>query len=453
MGAFQPQRIAVIGAGISGLTTALRLDQHGADVSVFEATERAGGPIQTADEDGYRLERGPHTILERNLETTDLIDVLGLEPELVEANEDASIRYVVRRGQLHAVPMSLGEFVSTDLFSSEAKWRLLAEPFVPARDDDVDESLANFVRRRLGEEMLDYAVGPLVGGIYAGRPRLLSARHAFDRMQRLEREHGSLFKGMVYRGLSKALDDAPSPEKRLFSFRDGSGRLTDALANRLDEAITYDFAVDTLTLDDRRQWSVTSESGDEAGAAPVYAVADMTIDAADRNGPELATLEAIEYAPVAIVALGFERDQVEHPLDGFGFLVPETEPYRILGSLFMSSLFPGRAPDGRVLLSTFVGGARQPELLDRSDEELVAMVRADLGELIGARGEPELIDVYRWDRAIPQYEVGYGRILERFDALERHYPGLHFTGAHRDGIAVPDLIEAGRETADDLLGN
>ena len=454
------QHVAIVGAGLSGLVTGLRLRQASAEVSIFEANARAGGPIQSVDKNGYRLERGPHTILERNLETTALIEELGLESEVVEANEDASIRYVVRDGRLHPVPMGLSDFLRTDLWSTGAKLRLLGEPFVPARDDDVDESLANFVRRRLGGEILDYAVGPLVGGIFAGRPRLLSARHAFDRMHELEREHGSLFKGMIHRGLSKAFDDSPSPQRRLLSFRDGSGQLTDALADRLDDAIAYDFSVDALTRDRADGWTVRSDDGRESTGfddvvctAPTHAIADMTIAGPESDPSDLSALRDVEYPPIAIVALGYERYRVDHPLDGFGFLVPEPEPYRVLGSLFMSSIFPGRAPDGRALLSSFVGGARHPELVDRSDEAIVEMVRTDLAELIGARGEPEMVDVFRWEHAIPQYEVGYGRILRLFDRLERVHRGLHFTGNYRDGIAVPDVIAGAGETAEAVLAH
>lgn len=448
--------VAIVGAGITGLTTALRLREKGAEVTVFEANDAAGGRIGTTTKEGYRLERGPHTLLERSLDVTDLVEELGLESELVEANPDADTRFIVRDGRLHALPMSARDFLATDLWSRDAKLRLLLEPVVPRGPEHIDESLANFISRRLGEEILDYAVNPFVGGIYAGRPEHLSARHSFERLHRLERDYGSLFAGMLAGGVAGLFDDSPSADKRLFSFHDGAARIIDRLHDRLADDVHVDTRVRGLH-GGHEGWSLDADGTAGEGfdrvvwSAPAYELPETTIDDTRGAAEGLETFEAITYAPVAVVGFGVEKRRIDHPLDGFGFLVPEREPYDVLGTLFMSTLFPNRAPAGRALLSTFVGGARSPELLEHSDEELVEIVAHDLRELIGLRADPEMVDVYRWERAIPQYEVGYGRILDRFDQLERRFDGLHFTGNYRDGIAVPDLIEAGNETAERVL--
>jgi oxygen-dependent protoporphyrinogen oxidase len=448
--------VAIIGAGITGLTTALRLREKGAAVTVFEAQDSAGGRIGTTTQDGYRLERGPHTLLERNLDVTDLVEDLGLESELVEANSEANTRFIVRDGHLHPLPMSPRDFLETDLWSRDAKLRLLLEPFIPRGPEHIDESLANFISRRLGEEILDYAVNPFVGGIYAGRPEHLSARHSFERLYRMERDHGSLFAGMISRGVAGLFDDSPTADKRLFSFHDGAARIIDRLTDRLDDDLQFSTRVHGIHGSEEG-WSLDAddEAGDEfdrvVWSAPAFELPETTIDDTRGAAEGLEMFDEITYAPVAVVAFGVDEHRIDHPLDGFGFLVPEREPYDVLGTLFMSTLFPNRAPAGRALLSTFVGGARAPELLDHSDEELVQLVADDLRELIGLRADPELVDVYRWQRAIPQYEVGYGRILDQFDELERRFDGLHFTGNYRDGIAVPDLIEAANETADRVL--
>jgi oxygen-dependent protoporphyrinogen oxidase len=459
------RRIAVIGAGISGLTTAYRLQEYGCDVEVFEARNHPGGRIGSSRRQGYLLEHGPHTILQRNRATHDLIDDLGLRPEVTVANEDANRRYVVRDGRPLPIPMSFDGFLQSDLLSSRAKLRLLGEPFIRPRNDDVDETLASFVERRFGPELLDYAFSPFVGGIYAGSPHRLSVRHGFRRLWELEQSGGSVSGGAVLKRLIVdrffGADEGDDVERDLFSFKGGAGRLVERLTESLGERMHTGAAVESLhKVPGAGIWTLDGEGAagedrppfdDVVWTGPTYRLSDLSIDGkpiGDTDAGEV--LDEVYYPPVSVVAMGFDADRVEHPLDGFGVLVPEVEPYDILGCLFVSTLFPGRAPDGQALLSTFVGGARRPELAKAPDEELVDVVRDDLEDLIGLSGQPEFVDITRWPRAIPQYEVGYGRVFAAANTLEEKYSGLHLGGNFRDGIAVPDLIETATDRAQRL---
>jgi len=452
------RRAAIVGAGIAGLATAHHLSKvPGWEPVVFESSDSAGGVIRSEADDGYLMEAGPHTILQRNRATADLIDELGLRDEVVEPPADADKRFVVRDGRLLPAPMSLSQFLATDLLSSGAKARLLAEPLIPPRRDELDESLANFVRRRLGEEVLDYAVDPMVGGVFAGRPRLLSTRHSFEKLWRLEREGGSLAGGLLRRALTGG-DSDDGPERKLLSFEEGNRRLPAALADELGEALHFGCEVVGAETDGSR-WTLSFAGADPdrapesfdrvVWAGPAHELTELELRDAEGSA-DLELFDEVYYPPVTVVATGIRRSRVDHPLDGFGCLVPGSEPFRILGTLFLSTLFPGRAPPGHVLLSTFVGGARAPSLTELPEDRLRQLVWNDLRELIGLRGEPELVRTFEWDRAIPQYEVGYGRILRRFDELEERFDGLHFTGSARDGIAVPDLLEAARRRASEI---
>jgi oxygen-dependent protoporphyrinogen oxidase len=446
--------VGVIGGGIAGLTAAYRLQQQDVSVQLLEATDRVGGVIQSTQTDGFLVEHGPNSLRPSEvLEET--IANLGLADERVWADDTASTRYVVRDGQPMALPTSVGSFLTTDLFSTRAKLRLLAEPLIGRHSAEDEESLAAFTRRRLGPEVLDYAVAPFVGGVFAGQPEQLSARHAFERLVELEEEYGSLFWGALRSDSSSAApDDAPSS---LFSFRDGLETLPAALGHTLGDAITRKAPV-TALRHDGEQWTATVDAPENGPSTysfeavictvPLHALGQIELDTPVALDP----LDEATYPPVSVVALGYERDAVAHPLDGFGMLVPPVEDqFDVLGTIFSSTLFPNRAPDNDVLLTTFVGGARNPSLAEESPSAIQDVVGRDLDRLLDVEGEPVFARQVHWPRAIPQYTLGYGAVKDTLSALETTHDRLFFAGNYRDGVAVGDAMASGASAAQRVL--
>ena len=443
--------VAIIGGGVAGLAAAYRLLTLGREVTVYEAGPRAGGVVRTERRDGFLAEAGPNSLLSPEPDVRALLEEAGLAARQIEAGPAARRRYIVRAGRLVALPASPAELLTTRAFSLKGKLAILREPFVPAADPSLQESVAHFVRRRLGSEFLDYAAGPFVGGIYAGDPAALSVRNALPRLHALEQEHGSILRGALARrrALRAAGRSMAGGPGRIVSFPAGMGEIPEALAGRLGDRIRTSSAVHGV----RRVgggWSVRV-GGDDVRhdavvlACPAHAFDSLAVETAGGVRPE--GLADIPYAPVAVVVLGFRRDEVVHPLDGFGVLVPAVERRRVLGVLFSSTLFPGRAPDGCVTLTAFVGGARQPELAALDPDALVRLVRQELGELLGAAGELRFRQVVRWPRAIPQYVVGYDRWLGLMDQIEAANPGLFLAGSYRRGVALPDALRSGLEAA------
>ncbi len=448
--------IAVIGGGATGLAAAHRLAGAGKAVRLFEAGPGLGGAVGTTRLDGWLIESGPNSLQENTREVVDLISELGLAAERVEANPASKKRFIVRGGRACAVPMSPAALARTDLFSARSKLRLLTEPFSRRRRRTSDVSLASFVRDHFGDEIVDYALNPVVSGIYAGDPNRLSARVAFPKLWACEQTHGSLIRGQIAQARTRRAEG--EPKSRIISFRGGLQVLTDALAASLPrDSIECGVKIESLLPGKpwRLVWSRAGETHTETFshillAIPAPSLAQLSFGSlAERP---LACLEAVEYPPVMSLFLGYRRDQVEHPLDGFGALVPAAEKLNLLGVLFSSTLFPGRAPDGHVALTVMVGGALRPDLARQSPDDVFGVVAPELGKLLGVRGDPVFRHHHFWPRAIPQYQLGYERHLEVMARAEKDLPGLLIGGNTRDGISLPNCLASGRRLAAQVLG-
>ncbi|MGC8762496.1 MAG: protoporphyrinogen oxidase [Acidobacteriota bacterium] len=433
--------VLVLGGGISGLTAAFLLQKRGLSVRLLEAAERPGGCITTWRKDGFLFELGPNTVLNNAREIDRLCEEAGLLQDRLEAFPAARKRCVVKGGRLVALPAGPLGFLATPLFSLRAKVRLLKEPFIPPAPPGREESIATFVRRRLGPELLDYAVAPFVSGVYAGDPEALSVRHAVAKIHALEQEHGSLIRGALARR------KGPAPQGGLFSFRDGLETLPRRLALALGEGYTAPAAVLSVRREGEAFSVVFCRPGGEGERMEARAVVSALPAAAASavlaplGGEFPQRVRDLPYADVALVCLGFRRQEVAHPLDGFGFLAPEVERRFVLGCLFPSSLFPGRAPGGHVALSAFAGGAVHPERASLGEEELVRETLRDLAPLLGLRGSPVLSRVARWRPAIPQYNLGHGDFLRAARQLEEAHPGLFVSGNLLYGVSVGNCIQ------------
>ena len=466
-----PQRIdtLIIGAGATGLSTALHLSGSGRSLCLVEANDRVGGNIGTIDRDGWRIEQGPNSLME-NPALRALIDQLDLGPEVVQASGAAKKRYVVKQGKPTPLPSHPLTLLTSPLFGLGDLFHLAREPWIGRADRE--ETIAEFVRRRLGQGFLDWAIDPFVSGVYAGDPNRLSVRAATPKIYALEQEHGSLIRGALHKMKARRAEKQASgkradnqeglqttPSGRLISFRHGLSQLVDTMAEQIgaDDGSQIHTGTrivglshDAAENDAAHPWTAETADGRQFWAnrlvlaVPAHVAADL-LAPLDASLGHL--LEEIVYPAVASVALGFDRHQVGHPLDGFGMLIPSRERHRTLGVLFSSTLFAERAPDGHVLLTAFIGGRRDTEAAEGSERDIAERVLADLRPLLGIRGEPSLLRVQTWPRAIPQYERGH---IERIAAIDQQLaalPGLHLVGNWRDGIAVGDCLENGRKLA------
>jgi oxygen-dependent protoporphyrinogen oxidase len=446
--------VAIIGGGITGLTAAFCLKQRGIPVILLEAAGRVGGVIQSVRRDGYLAEFGPNSILETSPVISGLVRDLGLESRRLYSEPFAEKRYVVRGKKPVEIPNSAAGFLTTPLFSFPAKLRVLVEPFIRPAPENVEESIAQFVLRRLGREFLDYAIDPLVAGIYAGDPKMLSVSQAFPKLHAVEQRYHSLFLGQFLGARArKRSGEVSKQEAKKFSFDNGLQVLIDTLQASLGEAVATSAPIHGLRRTEEG-WLLELERGGDGGriecdavllALPSHKMACLEID----NTPalDLSPLAEVYYPPVASVVLGFRRDEVAHPLDGFGMLIPEKEGFNILGALFSSSLFPNRAPAGEVIITCYLGGARAPQLPLNTPEALAGIAVKDLGTILGVRGRPTFQHIAVYRQAIPQYNVGFGKYRALMSDMEAKAPGLFVGGHARDGISLGDSILSAHNAA------
>jgi oxygen-dependent protoporphyrinogen oxidase len=478
--------VAIIGAGIAGLTAAFYLKRTGWNVTVFEAGNRVGGVIQSIRKDGFLAEFGPNTILETSPKIKQLITDAGLESRKLATDPQAEARYVVRYGRPIEMPGSPLGFFTTPLFTAKAKLAVLREPFIKPRRDGVEESIGQFVVRRFNQEFLDHAIDALVAGIYAGDPNKLSLPHAFPKLKALEDNYGSMIKGQIFGARDRKKSGEVAKDRAAkFSFDEGLQVLPDTLAAQLGDSLKLNTPV-TKLAQIANGWRVTFSEGRvprvpnisdgdsrnsslrdvEADFGAViycgtaYKLAELQISGTGfqpvcsqsethrQDACATTTFAEISYPPVSAVVLGFRREDVAHACNGFGMLIPKIEGFKILGTIFSSALFPNRAPAGHITLTSYIGGARYPELALLPPEQLVEAVLADLRPLLGVRGKPVFTHTRTWPKAIPQYNVGYGKYRNLLNDIEAQSPGLYFAGHYRDGVSLGDSIVSGVNIAE-----
>jgi oxygen-dependent protoporphyrinogen oxidase len=445
------RHVIVIGAGLSGLACAHRLNQLGADVTILEASDRAGGLLGTIREDGFLFETGPQSFQVTEI-LRDLIRELGIESELQKADPSAA-RYILLHGRLQKIPTSPRAMLTSSLLGAGSRWKILSEPFRKTRPPAGEESVASFARRKFGNEILEYLVGPFVSGVYAGDPELLSLKAAFPSLDEWEREYGS-----VLRGAKKARTrKGPSEPESLCSFQQGVATLPIAMAAKLGDRLQTQTRAISLNLigtagnethEVRIERAVGSETMQAAAivvATPAYVSAHLIESISAQLGH---TLSGIAYAPVAVVAAGYYQQQVGEPMNGFGFLVPRTEKLHTLGTVWNSSLFPGRAPRGAVTLTSFTGGATNPEIAAEPEGEIAKIIQSENEHILKIIGSPVTSAVWKYPRALPQYNLGHGHVVEAIRDAERLLPGIFFAGNYLEGPSVGKCVENGFRTAD-----
>lgn len=445
----------VIGGGISGLCAAYWLTQENFDVTVLERDDIPGGAMKTVKKDGYLIDIGPNSSLETTPLFNELFNSLGIVDKRVYANERSNKRYILRNGKLHPIPMSPGAFLKSKLWSTKGKLRLLKEPFIGRANGD--ESIAQFVERRLGKEFLDYAINPFVAGVYAGNPEELSVRSAFPKLYRLEEMYGGLIKGTIKgRKERKQRAEQSKQSAKMFSFIDGMGTFPNALGDALGERLVLNAKVTSIEKK-KNIFKVTTKThkGKKSFTArqvilsvPAYHAAHVLspIDASMSD-----TLSKIYYPPVTMVFFGYKTGAVAHPLDGFGYLIPVKEQRKILGTIWSSTIFPNRAQEGYAAFTTFVGGSRQPEVTEHNESTLREIVHNEITSILDVSEEPEFYYIKEWKRAIPQYKLGYAGTIEQIEQFERSNPGIHLCANYRGGISVGDCVMSARRTVEKIV--
>ena len=440
-------KIKILGAGISGLAAAYWLNKEGYDISVFELKNEPGGAMITAHEEGFLIDYGPNSGLETTPFIKQLVDEIGLTEEMIYANEESNKRYILKNNRLYLLPLNPPSFLKTQLFSPKAKLRLLAEPFIGRSADGYYQSISDFVRRRLGQEFLDYAINPFVSGVFAGDPDKLSVKSAFPKLYRLEEVYGGLIKGMIKGARErKKRTETSKQNAKMFSFINGMQSFPRALASKLEGKIFYGSKIEKISKTGQGYKLSFLQNGESKIIPADIIISTLPAHLStnlfrDIDGGITDHFDNIYYPPVLVLYLGYKKKDIVQPLDGFGFLIPSKEEKSFLGSIWSSTIFPKRSPQDTASFTLFIGGARSPNLLNDNRNDLVKKVLSQFREIMNINVDPMFMREKMWDNAIPQYDVGYIEHEKYFQQFEIANPGLFLSGNYRGGISVGDCIK------------
>ncbi|MEA3363278.1 MAG: protoporphyrinogen oxidase [Thermodesulfobacteriota bacterium] len=456
-------RIGIVGAGISGLATAYAIEQQAkqaeleVETLVLEKEPRTGGKIWSIQEDGFLCEWGPNGFLDNKPMTLDLCRQLQIDQQLLRSDDNARKRFIYSEKTLHQMPENGPAFLKSKLISWPGKFRLAGEMVIPKRQHGDDETLAEFGRRRLGGEALDKLISPMVSGIFAGDPETMSLKSCFPRIYELEQEYGGLIKAMLKLAkkkraevkAGKAVASAAGPGGVLTSFSGGIQSLTDGVSSALSGKVVTGHGVIKieqkedcfiLNLDDGQQLEVDMV----VTAAPAYAVANMLDELNDTSST---ILRQIPYATMNVICFGYQRERVSFDLNGFGYLIPRAEGCNTLGTLWDSSIFSHRAPEGMVLLRSMMGGAANSAAIDFSEDEVKARTMDDLKQIMKIECEPDFVKIFRHRHAIPQYTRGHAQRLQELEESLQGSPDLILTGNAFYGVGLNDCVHAANQAA------
>ncbi len=462
-------RLAVIGGGISGLTAAYRLRKllpH-AQLDLFEASERLGGVLLTRRAEGLLIECGADSFFNKLPAAVELCRELGLGDEIIPTNEEPRRALILHDEQLHRVPEGFvqmrpekyGPMLSTRLLSWRGKLRLLAERLISSPKElanaDYDESVASFATRRLGSEVFERMVQPLLAGVYTADPYQLSVAATMPTAFEAERQYGSLIRAALAARKSNASADSGARYGSFVTLRNGLDRLIKALADHTPNMnIHLNTPITKLTPTANQRWTVSQSPEIETpfdGVIVALPAPRATQLLAKTDALLGDSLRKIPYASSAVAVLVYRRDQISDPLDGFGMVVPSVEGRQIVAASYSSVKFPGRAPSDRVLIRVFVGGALQPELLAKSDDEIVQLAMTELSEILGIRDEPLRADLVRWEEKMPQYHVGHMQLVDGIESLVAKHQGLELAGNAYRGVGIPQCVQSGNSAAQRLV--
>ncbi|MBU1680532.1 MAG: protoporphyrinogen oxidase [Bacteroidetes bacterium] len=451
------KRIVVIGAGISGLATAYWLEKSGFEVALLEAKGEPGGAMETQIEDGFLIDFGPNSGLETTPLISQLAEEVGIKDEMIYANEEGENRYILKNNALLPLPTSPIAFFRSKLFSLPAKLRLMQEPFIGKSEDGYYQSISEFVTRRLGREFLDYAIDPFVSGVFAGDPNKLSVKSAFPKLYRLEELYGGLIMGMIKGAKERKKRNEQSKQNaKMFSFKNGMQTFPAAIANKLKGKIHYHSSVNEIIKTDYGYKIVYTQNGERAeidtprilSTIPSHTLSNKIKSIDSKLSAHLAE---IFYPKVMVMFLGFNKSSIGQKLDGFGYLIPTKENKIFLGAIWSSTIFKNRSEDDKASFTIFIGGAKSSNPLSENNDTIIREVISEFKNTMRISEEPLMVKTKLWDKAIPQYNLGYIEHEKYFEQFELNNPGFYLSGNYRGGISVGDCVKNSEVTAKRII--